>query len=443
MDHGSPCLPDNDCARSNIDNLYALYGGPNGILGPVIRSEGPTPGGAGRYALYVNGGIWDSPATGTHAVQGRIVADYAGYGYTSSVLGFPLTEELATRDGYGRLSTFQGGEIYWSGITDAHAVYGLIGNLYRFSGSTTSALGYPTTDELPVGDGIGRFNAFQRGEIYWSPGTGAVEVLDDIAGVYRFIGGPRSVIGYPIGHQAPTPGGGAQTRFQGGSIIRTPFVGTFLVQGAIWAKYLALGAEAGFLGAPLSNELDAGVAYSRLSRFEHGTIYWRPDVGAHEVNGQADLVYRYVGGPRSSLGLPNTDTQPTVGGGAANYFTSGGIFTKPGLGVFLLDGDVALVYRYFGGPASPLGYPTDHIKGVGDGRGRVAVFQNGGLWSSTGTGVGGAWGPIATRYNSLGGPTGALGYPTSFVFAVPGGQRTTFEHGTLTYNNSTGQVTQS
>jgi len=447
VNQGSPCLPENDCAppppppASNIDNVYAFYGGANGILGPVIRPEGPTPDGAGRYALYNNGGIWDSPGTGTHAVQGRIVADYAAYGYSISVLGFPLSEEQPTPDGYGRYSTFQGGEIYWSGYTDAHAVYGQIGNLYRFYGSTTTPLGYPITDELPVGDGIGRYNAFQHGEIYWSFYTGPFEVLDDIASVYRYVGGPRSVLGYPVGHQSPTNGGGVQSRFQNGSITRTPFVGTFIVHGAIWGRYQALGAEGGELGLPLSHELDAGVPYAKMSRFQNGTIYWHPYLGPHEVYGQNDLVYRYVGGPRSSLGLPNADPEITVGGGLANYFATGAIYGKAGVGTFLLDGDIASVYRYIGGPASPLGYPIDHIKAVGDGRGRTAVFQNGGLWSTSSTGVGGTWGPIAVKYNSLGGPTGSLGYPTSFVFAVPGGQRTTFEHGTLTLDSSTGVVT--
>ncbi len=446
VNHGSPCLPDSDCApppATNIDNVYRIFGGAGGVLGPVVKAEGPTPDGRGRYALYTNGGIWDAVGIGTYAVQGRIFADYAAYRYSASVLGFPLTFERNTVDGYGRVSSFEGGEIYWSGVTDSHAVYGQIGNLYRFFGSTTSPLGYPITDELAVGDRIGRFNAFQHGEIYWSPYTGTYEVLGDVANVYRFIGGPRSVVGYPTAHQSPTPQGGAQSRFQFGSITTVPFVGTFLVQGAIWSKYASWGAEGGILGSPLSNELDGGVAGARLSRFQHGTIYWRADLGASVVYDPSDAAYRFVGGPRSSLGLPVTDTRPGPSGGTTTYFLTGAILNKPGLGCFLLDGQIAQVYRFIGGPAGPLGYPTAHIADVGDGRGRQALFEKGGMWSTSSTGVGGAWGPIATRYRSLGGPTGSLGYPTSFPFSVPGGQRVTFEHGTLTYDSGTGTVTQS
>jgi uncharacterized protein with LGFP repeats len=34
----------------------------------------------------------------------------------------------------------------------------------------------PLTDESPTPDGIGRFNHFQGGSIYWTPGIGAHEV---------------------------------------------------------------------------------------------------------------------------------------------------------------------------------------------------------------------------------------------------------------------------
>ena len=37
-----------------------------------------------------------------------------------------------------------------------------------------SALGYPTTDTLTTPDGVGRYNLFQGGSIYWSLLTGAV-----------------------------------------------------------------------------------------------------------------------------------------------------------------------------------------------------------------------------------------------------------------------------
>jgi hypothetical protein len=39
-----------------------------------------------------------------------------------------------------------------------------------------SFLGYPLTDEMPTPDGIGRYNHFSGGSIYWHPDTGAHEV---------------------------------------------------------------------------------------------------------------------------------------------------------------------------------------------------------------------------------------------------------------------------
>ena len=37
-------------------------------------------------------------------------------------------------------------------------------------------LHYPVTDETGTPDGVGRFNHFEGGSIYWTPGTGAKEV---------------------------------------------------------------------------------------------------------------------------------------------------------------------------------------------------------------------------------------------------------------------------
>ena len=45
------------------------------------------------------------------------------------------------------------------------------------SNGLSDQLGYPTTNEQTTTDGIGRYNHFQKGSIYWSPTTGAHEVF--------------------------------------------------------------------------------------------------------------------------------------------------------------------------------------------------------------------------------------------------------------------------
>ena len=82
-----------------------------------------------------------------------------------------------------------------------------------------SPLGYPLTDEQGTPDGVGRFNLFQNGAIYWTPGTGAFEVRGAIHVLWAQLGSERSALGYPLSNEETTPDRHSQhTRFQGGDI---------------------------------------------------------------------------------------------------------------------------------------------------------------------------------------------------------------------------------
>ena len=68
-----------------------------------------------------------------------------------------------------------------------------------------------------MGDGIGRYNKFQHGTIYWSPTTGAFEVHGAILQAYLSVQATRSRLGYPTSDVFPTLAGSRST-FQGGYI---------------------------------------------------------------------------------------------------------------------------------------------------------------------------------------------------------------------------------
>jgi uncharacterized protein with LGFP repeats len=52
-------------------------------------------------------------------------------------------------------------------------VIGAIRDKWLALGGPSSFLGQPLTDELGTPDGVGRFNHFQGGSIYWTPTIGA------------------------------------------------------------------------------------------------------------------------------------------------------------------------------------------------------------------------------------------------------------------------------
>ena len=83
--------------------------------------------------------------------------------------------------------------------SNAHEVHGAIHAKYLALGAETSILGYPTTDETGTPDGIGRYNHFQAGSIYWTPNTGAYEVHGLIREFWAANGWERNPnLGYPI-----------------------------------------------------------------------------------------------------------------------------------------------------------------------------------------------------------------------------------------------------
>jgi hypothetical protein len=57
-------------------------------------------------------------------VVGAIRAKWLALGGPYGLLGRPLTPELSTPDGIGRYNHFQGGSIYWTPATGAHEVHG-------------------------------------------------------------------------------------------------------------------------------------------------------------------------------------------------------------------------------------------------------------------------------------------------------------------------------
>lgn len=88
-------------------------------------------------------------AKGAYEVHGRIGVHYRSLGGSGSFLGYPITDECTTPDGVGRYNHFQAGSIYWSPSTGAHEVHGLIRGLWAQGGwERNAALGYPITDEL-------------------------------------------------------------------------------------------------------------------------------------------------------------------------------------------------------------------------------------------------------------------------------------------------------
>jgi hypothetical protein len=141
-------------------------------------------------------------------------------------LGDPTIDEMQAPDGIGRYRHYRNGSLYWSPGRGAHLVHGLIREKWAALG-WEQGFGYPLTDELPTPDGIGRFNHFQSCSIYWTPQTGAHEVHGAIREKWASLGWERGYLGYPVTDeiQVGDPADTRYSNFQGGSIRWTPKTG--------------------------------------------------------------------------------------------------------------------------------------------------------------------------------------------------------------------------
>jgi LGFP repeat len=168
--------------------------------------------------------------------------------------------------------------VTWYVIGTPKAVYGAIGQKWVDLNGNKGPLGAPLTDESDAAGG-GRFNDFQYGHIYWRPDVGAHAVYGAIAEKWVQFGRENG-LGYPITDElnTQTPGGRYNHFEKNASIFWSPQTGAHAVYGYIRGKYAKLGWDRGPLGFPVSDEEQDGGG--RISKFQHGFIYWSPQTGA-------------------------------------------------------------------------------------------------------------------------------------------------------------------
>ena len=414
------------------------------FLGADVGGRVSHPDG-GLSQQYQGGVIYYSPATGAHEVHGAILGKWAAMGAELSAVGYPTTDETATTAGGGRQNLFQNGSIYWSPTTGTYELHGLINAHYQAINGPI-AIGLPQTDETTTPDGIGRYNHFTGGSIYWTPATGAHEVHGGIRDKWAALGWELGVAGYPTTDETATPDGtGRFNDFTGASIYWTPATGAHEVHGLIAAHYGELGGPTSLLGYPLTDETATPDGTGRYNHFTGGSIYWTPAIGAHEVHGLIAAHYAELGGPTGLLGFPLTDETATPDGtGRYNHFTGGSIYWTPATGAHEVHGAIREQWAAMGWERSVAGYPTTDetdIPGVPGGRMNAFSATNLVIYWSASTGAHETYGSIRQYYtDAAGGPAGRLGLPTSGEYAIPGGRASNFEHGVLSWNAATGQV---
>lgn len=244
-------------------------------------------------------------------------------------------------------------------------------------------------------------------------------------------GGPAGPLGPKDGGVYPA-GAGFGQNFAGGKIFFTPETGAHIMSGAILEKYESLGGPTGDLGFPTIDEGAGRAANSRNVTFnapDSPVIFWTPDTGARVVRGAINSAWDTLGGSAGVLGVP-ADDETTNGDVISQKFTGGEISwdrktrafttTPPELaaqlGAVAVPSDatsaIAAARRAAGGALGPLGAEEGAQYAIGaDGVGQN--YAGGKIFYSPATGANVVTGQVLAKYESVGGPTGDLGFPTA------------------------------
>jgi SpoIID/LytB domain protein len=309
---------------SPIDAKWVSLGGAGGLLGAPVGPEAALAGG-GRFRAYERGNIYWKLEHGAFETHGAILQHYGVHRWEGGILGYPVTDELRTPDGVGRYNHFEGGSIYWTSAIGPREVHGSIREAWARNRWEAGPLGYPVTDETATPDGRGRYNHFQRGSVYWSPSTPASAVHGSIRARWQQLRWELGPLGYPRTDELPTPDGvGRYTHFEKGSVYWSPATGAWEVLGPIRDTWAALGWERSVIGYPTTGQRTAPDGTGRYNHFQRGSVYWSPGTGAHEVRGAIRDRWASLGWETGRLGYPVTD-EYAVPGGRRSDFQGGSI----------------------------------------------------------------------------------------------------------------------
>jgi uncharacterized protein with LGFP repeats len=396
----------------------------------------------GCYQNFQHGQVHWSPASGAHATTGAINSAWGQAGWERGRVGFPTSDEICGLKDGGCLQTFQRGNIYWSPGTGTAFTMGALDSTWSDLGRERGRLGYPKGNEVCGTANGGCYQNFQGGQIHWSVASGAWATWGEFGRAWGQGGWERGALGYPTNHETcGLINEGCYQKFQGGSLHRSATTGAYTTRGALGAAWAASGWERGKLGYPTGNQVCGLKDGGCLQTFENGNIYTSPATGTALVSGAIDSTWSGLGREQGKLGYPTgTETCGLKDGGCYQDFQGGQIHWSPTTGAHPTWGLTGRAWAGSGWENGTLGYPTGtETCGLKDG-GCYQNFQKGQIHWAPGVGAYATRGVLASAWARTGWETGKLGYPTTNQVCglKDGGCYQNFQGGQIHWSPATG-----
>ncbi|MCG2620761.1 hypothetical protein LVY72_02410 [Arthrobacter sp. I2-34] len=126
--------------------------------------------------------------------------------------------------------------IYWTAATGAHAVHRshAVGRKYGAADTVYGKLGYPTSEMKTGIKANGAIQSFQKGQIAYSPASGAQTLTGQVLAEWTKRGGRNGTLGYPLQYAKSRDGKTTQV-FQGGSLIARKSGAAYYPKNECWA----------------------------------------------------------------------------------------------------------------------------------------------------------------------------------------------------------------
>lgn len=335
-----------------------------------------------------------------------------------------------------------------------------INQAWNAAGGAGSVVGGQDGDVYQVGAGYGQ--KFADGKIFFEPSAGAHLLYGAVLDKYESLGGPAdSDLGFPNINVVPGLVGpdSRVSTFNASdkpAVFWTPDTGAWAVRGAINVAWDKLGGSAGTLGVPVEDERYDGDLVSQ--KFSGGEVMWNRATNTFTTDpaGLADslaglevpldattminLAWRASGGLGGPLGARQGEQSSIGDTGAAQGYASGKIFYSPETGAYAVTGAILSKYESVGGAGGDLGYPVAAEADGGVPNSRVSAFSAPDkpviFWTPD-TGAIVVRGPINAAWAELGGATGELGVPTGEPTVKGDTVTQSFSGGEISWNEAT------
>lgn len=156
--------------HGSVFRFHEASGGVKGPYGYPVIDLAPVGDGRGSTQWFETGMTFTSSKTGTQGLTGDVLDRYVANGAARGYLKYPKTSVKPVGDGVGTFAVFENGNIYASAATGGHQVHGAVLSYYLANGGPTGSLGYPTS-ELDEPGGANRYQTFQNGRLSYKNGT--------------------------------------------------------------------------------------------------------------------------------------------------------------------------------------------------------------------------------------------------------------------------------